>query len=268
MKLTLAILSTLVAASAVQAADSSSATPSLPKLSAEQIVEKHVASTGGLEGWHNLRSLVVEGQVDAGGNPPRKLPYVLKQKRGHKSRLEITMGDQTAVQIYDGKNGWKVRPFTNRHEVETMTAAELAEAAAAAADDLDGPLVDAQQKGFKVTLVGTSVVKGHPAYQLKLTAKDGQARNIWLDGQSFVTLKIDGEPRKLDMRTYPVSIYYSDYRPEKGLQLAHEQEIVVEQSKAAPTKRTLTKIRVNEGIDDAAFAKPDLPDAAPLSSAH
>jgi outer membrane lipoprotein-sorting protein len=264
MKLSTAILSILVVAGAAQAAE----TPSLPKLSAEQIVEKHVAAIGGLEAWRSLRSVVIEGELDAGGTPPHALPYVLKQKRGHLSRLEVSLGDQTAVQIFDGKNGWKVRPFTNRKEVETMTAAELAEASAAAVDDLDGPLVDAAQKGYKVALVGTSVVKGHPAYQLKLTSKAGAVRNLWLDGQNFMTLKMDGEPRKLDLRMHPVSIYFSDYRPEKGLQYAHQQETVVEQSKAAPTKRTVTKVRVNESIEDSAFAKPDLPDAAPVKPAQ
>jgi outer membrane lipoprotein-sorting protein len=258
----------LIATATAQAADPKAATASLPTLTAEQVVAKHIAATGGLEGWHNLRSIVVEGEMDAGGTPPHQLPYVLKQKRGHKSRLEISMGDMTAVQIYDGKNGWKVRPFTNRQEVETMTPAELDISAASAADDLDGPLVDYQQKGYRVSLVGTAVVKGHPTYELKLTSKAGQSRNVWLDGQSFMILKIDGAPRKLDLRQHPVSIYYSDYRPEKGLQFAHEQETVVEQSKAAPTKRSLKTIRVNEGIDDSAFAKPDLPDAVPAKAAQ
>ena len=29
------------------------------------------------------------------------------------------------MQVYDGTQGWKLRPFLNRHEVETMTAEEL-----------------------------------------------------------------------------------------------------------------------------------------------
>jgi outer membrane lipoprotein-sorting protein len=268
MKLSLALVSILAASSAAQAATTAATAPSLPKLTAEQIVQKHVAATGGLDAWHNLRSVVFEGQLDAGAKPSKQLPYVLKQTRGHKSRLELTIGEQTAVQIYDGQKGWKVRPFTNRNEVETMTAAELAESAAAAADDLDGPLVDSAQKGYKISLVGTALVKGHAAYQLKITPKSGEPRNIWLDGESFMTLKIDGSPRTLDGRPHPVSIYYSDYHAEKGLSFPHEQETIVEHSKAAPTKLTVTKVRINEAIDASAFQKPDLPDAAPVGKAN
>jgi len=268
MKISLALVSIFAASAAAQAATTAPAAPSLPKLTAEQIVQKHVTATGGLEAWHNLRSVVFEGQMDAGAQPARQLPYVLKQTRGHKSRLELTVGEQTAVQIYDGQKGWKVRPFTNRSEVETMTPAELAASAAAAMDDIDGPLVDSAQKGYKISLVGTSLIKGHGAYQLKITAKSGESRNVWLDGESFMTLKIDGTPRTLDGRKHPVSIYYSDYHADKGLSFAHEQETVVEQSKAAPTKLTVTKVRVNEAIDPSAFQKPDLPDAATIGKAQ
>jgi outer membrane lipoprotein-sorting protein len=262
MKRSLLIASLLAVATASQAADPKSAGPSLPKLTAEQIVERHVAAIGGLEAWHNVRSVVIEGQMDAGSTPVRQLPFVLKEKRGHKSRLELTIGEQTAVQIYDGKNGWKVRPYTNRNEVETMTATELAASAAANADDLDGPLVDYRQKGMALALVGTSLVKDHAAYQLKLTPKTGTARNIWVDGQSFMTLKIDAGSRTLDTRKYPASVYYSDYHAEKGLSFAHAQETVIEHSKAPAAKLTISKVRVNEPIEDSAFEKPNLPDAA------
>jgi outer membrane lipoprotein-sorting protein len=268
MKISLALVSILTASAVADAATTAGSAPSLPKLTAEQIVQKHVAATGGADAWHNLRSVVFEGQMDAGAQPSRQLPYVLKQTRGHKSRLELTVGDQTALQIYDGQKGWKVRPFTNRTEVETMTPTELAASAAAANDDIDGPLVDYAQKGYKITLVGTALVKGHAAYQLKITSKSGEGRNIWLDGESFMTLKIEGAPRSLDGRKHPVSIYYSDYHAEKGLSFAHEQETIVEQSKAAPTKLTVSKVRVNEAIDPSAFQKPDLPDAAPTVKAQ
>src|SRR5690348_18160747 len=90
----------------------------------QEIVEKNIVARGGLAAWHNLQTLTYEGTIDAGGKPAHELPFVMKQKRSHKTRLEIVFKDQTAVQVYDGAQGWKVRPFLNRNEVESYTPAE------------------------------------------------------------------------------------------------------------------------------------------------
>ena len=80
-------------------------------LTAEQIVEKNVAARGGLQAWRAVNSLTLSGEMDAGGKQNAKLPFVWSMKRPHKSRLEIRFQQQTAVQVYDGQQGWKVRPF-------------------------------------------------------------------------------------------------------------------------------------------------------------
>jgi hypothetical protein len=63
-------------------------------------------------------------------------------------RLEIEFHGQTAIQIYDGVQGWKLRPYLNRHEVERFTAEELKTASTQA--DLDGLLINYAAKGSKV----------------------------------------------------------------------------------------------------------------------
>ena len=88
----------------------------------------------------------------AGGSqqpaPQAQLPFVLEMERARKSRLELEFKGETAVQVYDGTQGWKLRPFLNRHEVENYTADELKIAEAQA--DLDGALIDYAAKGTKI----------------------------------------------------------------------------------------------------------------------
>src|SRR5262249_40034513 len=149
------------------------------------VVEKNIAARGGLNAWRAVRTLSWAGKMDAGGNSQRSLkvpgmppppaakepraqlqsPFVMEMMRTRKSRLEIEFAGQTAVQVYDGTQGWKVRPFLNRHEVEPFTPAEL-EAAATQAD-LDGALVDYAAKGTRVELEGVEQVEGRDAYKLK-----------------------------------------------------------------------------------------------------
>src|ERR1700739_3451563 len=60
----LGALAVLCSPSPLLAADSKPATA--PKLSAAQIVEKHVAARGGLQAWRGLQTLSLTGKMEAG----------------------------------------------------------------------------------------------------------------------------------------------------------------------------------------------------------
>jgi len=224
-------------------------------LTAAQVVDKNVAARGGLEAWRAVTTMTLSGEMDAGGKQDSKLPFVLTMKRPHKSRLEIRFQDRPAVQVYDGTQGWKLRPFLGRNDVEPFTAAEVKSAAASA--ELDGHLVDYVKKGTKVELQGMEAVEGKSAYKLKLTMKGGEQLNLWVDASSFLELKIDGEPRKLDGRIHKVAIYYRDYKPLNGLTVPYVLETVVEGVKQT-RKMTIQAIKVNQPLEDASFAKPQV----------
>lgn len=244
---------------AASAAVSNHATPARKhpspagNFTAAQIVAKNVAARGGLKAWRAVNTLTYTGQLEAGGKQNPELPFVLKVKRQHKSRLEIRFQDETAVQVYDGKHGWKVRPFLGRDEVEPFTPAEIH--SAVAWQELDGPLIDYAKKGTKVSLQGKENVDGHLAYKLKLTMKGGATRYVWIDAKSFLDLKADGEPRKLDGKLHKVAIYYRDYRAENGLMVPHSFETVVEGSRQS-YKMHVEQIAVNQPMADLMFAKP------------
>jgi hypothetical protein len=224
-------------------------------MSAAQIVEKNVAARGGLAAWTAVTSMTMTGEMEAGGEQNTPLPFVMTMKRPHKSRLEIRFQDQAAVQVYDGTKGWKVRPYLNRNEVESYTPAEAK--SAASASELDGPLIDYAKKGTKVDLVGAQAVEGKNAYKLKLTFKDGTQRHLWIDATSFLEAKMEGEPRKMDGKLRNVAVYYRDYKTEKGLTAPRVFETAVEGFKQTH-KIIIKSVAVNQPVDDALFAKPQL----------
>lgn len=225
------------------------------RLTAEQIVDRNVAARGGLKAWRAVKTLVLSGQMEAGGKKNADLPYVMKMERPRMSRLEIRFQDQTAVQVYDGEHGWKVRPFLGRNEVEPFTPDEAK--AAGAWTELDGPLVDYARKGNKVALVGMEAVEGHQAYKLKVTMKNGAERHVWVDAATFLERKIDGDPRKMDGRLRNVAVYYRDYKAEKGLTMPHVLESVVEGSRQSH-QLYIKQVMVNQPIENKLFAKPQL----------
>ena len=73
-------------------------------------------------------------------------------------RVELVFANDTAVQVYDGANGWKLRPFLGRRQVEPYSPEELK--AASFESDVDGPLVDYAAKGNKVDLEGVEEGRG------------------------------------------------------------------------------------------------------------
>jgi hypothetical protein len=249
-------------------------------LTADQIVEKNVAARGGLQAWRAVQAVSWTGKLDAGGgslersrklaegkanrsaleiaerqnpSPQVQLPFVLEMKRPLKSRVEIEFAGKTAVQVYDGTNGWKVRPFLNRNEVEPFTADEAK--AESTKGELDGLLVDYAAKGTKIELDGVEAVEGHDAYKLKLTTKAGDARHVWVDVQSFLDVKVEGAPRRMDGRMRTVWTYQRDFRSVQGVMVPFVLETAVD-GYPQTHKMLIEKVVVNPKLDDALFTKP------------
>lgn len=223
------------------------------ELTAAQIAEKNAAARGGASAWRAVKTMSMTGTLQAGGQQNMQLPITLEMKRPRKTRVELKFQGQTAIQVYDGSTGWKLRPFLNRHEVEPFNEDE--KKAASMQSELDGPLMDYAAKGTKLELEGTQPVEGHPAYNLKLTLKSGQVQHVWVDASSFLDVKVEGTPRRLDGKYRPVEIYLRDYKKEGGLMVPHVLETVVEGVKRSERIR-IDRVVVNPKLEDAQFSKP------------
>jgi hypothetical protein len=261
-------------------------------LSAAQIVDRNVAARGGLQAWRGLQTLSLQGKMGAGGNqraalsvsgphskelalPHRpaeepQLPFLMELERPRKMRLELQVKKQTAVQVYDGTKGWKLRPFLNRHEVEPYSEQELK--IASNRGDLDGPLVDYAAKGSRVELDGTETVEGHNTYKLKVTEKTGHTLHVWVDAETFLEAKIEGQPRTLDGTEHRVEVYYRDYRTVDGLRIPFVLETRVvpvgrnalglRDTPVPPEKIIIDKVVVNPKFDEKVFSNVEVPAVA------
>jgi hypothetical protein len=264
-----------------------------PKLSAVAVVEKNVAARGGLQAWRNVQTMTMSGTIAAGGNqraaltqpglvsPSHKgpeavlptrpkdeamLPITVYLARNRKTRIELQFHGETAVQVFDGANGWKLRPYLNRRVVEPYTDEEMK--STSEQSDLDGPLVDYAAKGSKVELAGMEKVEGRDNYKIKITMKNGQSLNVWIDATTFLETKIDGQPRRLDGTSHPVEVYYRDYRNVSGLQIPFTIETHVlpvarnaaglRDTPVPPEKMSFDKIAVNPKLDASLFTKPEV----------
>ena len=180
-------------------------------------------------------------------------------------RFELQFAGKTAIQVYDGANGWKLRPYLNRLEVEPYTTDETK--IASTQTEIDGPLVDYAAKGTQLELAGMEKVGDRDTYKIKLTMKNGHAIHVWIDAETFLEAKIEGQPRQLDGTVHPVEVYYRDYRQVSGVKVPFVLETkVLPEAKTAlgfkdpavPVEKiSIEKIEVNPKLDESLFSKPD-----------
>ncbi len=268
-------------------AKSADAAPQLPALTVAQIVARHVAARGSADAWKGVHGLQLTGKLEAGKGsmdavatqtaqsgkqfPVKEgaispalpagggtgaqalLPFVMDFERPNKSRLEVVFDGKTAIQVYDGSRGWKLRPFLQRNEAEPFTAEEAKSEASRA--EPEGMLVDYAAKGSTVALDGTDKVDGNDAYKLKVTQKGGHITHVWIDAKTFLDVKIDGAPHRMDGKMHDVHVAQRDFRSVNGVVIPFVLETSVD-GYPDTHKLMIEKALVNPKFDALTFAKP------------
>ncbi|QCP52002.1 outer membrane lipoprotein-sorting protein [Trinickia violacea] len=235
------------------------ASEQIPKqdLSVDQIVEKNIASRGGLDAWRKVQTMIWSGHVDSANAPAADLPFVLAMKRPNKTRFEVTVFNQKSVRVFDGKQGWKLGP--NGMGSATPRPYSIDEVSSARDEQvIDGLLIDHEAKGVSVTLEGTDQVGGRDAYRLAAKLPSGVTRHVWIDAQTFLDVKVDRQVRTPLGQTVVVETSYSDFRSVEGLQIP----LKIESGAAASEKKdmlTIDKVSLNPPLDDGIFTRPASP---------
>jgi outer membrane lipoprotein-sorting protein len=223
---------------------------------AEDLVARNVAARGGLEKIHAVKSMRLTGTMSIGDE---KMPAVLELKRPDKMRWEFTVDGQVQVEGYDGKTGWTQTSTGGREDVEPMSAEEQKDIALQA--DMDGPFVDYKAKGNQIELLGKDRVGDREAWKLRVTLKNGEKRDVYLDADTFLQVK-SVLRREVDGQEVEITSMIGDYRDVGGLMLPHSFEA---SAPGSPGKQLLRfdRIELDVPLDDARFEMPKRPQPAP-----
>lgn len=231
---------------------------------AEELVEKNIRARGGLEKIKSIQSMRMTGTMALGDE---SAPTVLEFKRPARLRWEFTLDGQTAIQAYDGTAGWAVMPFEGQTEPQEMPAEEIENFKRQA--DIDGPLVDYRAKGNRIELLGKGIAGGRDAWQLKITAPDGEERVVFLDAETGLQVKTVAR-KTVDGKDVEIVSVIGDYRDVGGLKLPHFFESSVT---GVPESQSMKfeRIELNVPLEDSRFAMPkakapERPSAAPTPS--
>jgi len=223
----------------------------------DELVSGHVEAMGGAAKVKALKSMKLGGKISMPTmmSDPSESPAVLQIKKPNLARMEIDVKGKPFVQAFDGEMAWGLRPGSTESENlsdDEGGPGEMAELFLREMADLEGPLVDAQDKWKKIELLGKEDVDGVESYKLKLSPKDGFVRYLFLDPKSLHATKITRPGSEFLMETY-----FRDYRAVGGLVVPYFIESKVDGNTFS--KLTLEKVELDPVLDDAMFKMPGSP---------
>jgi outer membrane lipoprotein-sorting protein len=223
---------------------------------ADEIINKNLEARGGKDKIKAVQTARMTGKLVMGQG--MEAPITMELARPNKMRMEFTLQGMTGIQAYDGKSGWSVMPFMGKTEPEKMSDDDVKQAEDMA--DMDGLLVDYKEKGHQVEYVGKEDVEGTPAHKLKVTKKNGDVVNVYIDAESYMEIKDAG---KVKVRGQEIEgqTLFGDFKKVDGVVYPFSIE---QKSSAGPGGMTISisKIEVNPTVDASRFAMPAAKPAA------
>jgi hypothetical protein len=229
---------------------------------ADELIAKNLEAKGGLAQIMTIKSLRTTGKIEVQG---LQIDAALEQKPDSLIRQSITLQGMTQVQAWDGSEGWQINPFQGRRDPERMgedDARDLVESY-----DFYGPLVDYQQKGSKVEYIGHDTVDGDDALLLKVTLKNGDVIDEYLDPDTYIEIRT---VRQMFVRGSVRETFTNlgSYKKVDGVYFPFSIETGSPRNPGSTAKYTISKIEANTPIPDSDFKMPPLPAPAAAPPSH
>lgn len=198
---------------------------------AKQIIDKNIQTTGGLNQWKSLNTILLQGKVILGVK--EEYPVKIYQARPNftKTIVIINKKEQT-VMGYDGKKGYAMNYATNK----------LQEYPNYQPESFDTDFIDYENKGFTAELLGIEKIGDNEAFKVELT-KNINKTIYFFDKQTYTLLR---EVKKEE------TINYSDYKKVGNLMMPFRIEVYTPK-KDSDYVMILNKIELNKAFPDGTF---------------
>ena len=209
-------------------------------ITADELIAKNIQARGGIDKLHAISAMHTEGKLRLGGGLEAKTETFAIAP--DKMRFEFTLQGLTAVNAWDGQQGWAIQPFQGRRDPQKTSLDDNKQLIEGA--DILGPLVDYKAKGNRVEYLGTEDIDGTDAHKLRVTRKSGDSQVIYLDPDQFLEIRVV-DHRMIRGQEQVETTDLGEYEKVDGVYFPFEQgQIHIE------------KAEVNGNIDPQLFAFP------------
>ena len=168
-KLSIALSALLVATAAAQT-------------TVDDVVAKNLAAKGGIEKLRAITTVKMTGSLKS---PSGVTAITTWAKRPSFMRRDNVNDGQTFVTAFDGKTLWQINPLISPRPRDIPAASETRQTPTTSTACCS----TTRQKGRTVELVGTEPVQGINMHRLRVTEKNGQIRDIYINAETMLESK-------------------------------------------------------------------------------
>ena len=221
---------------------------------AEEIINKYLTATGGVENWKKLEGVKMSAKVNQGG---MEIPLDIYNLKDGRQMTVVTFQGKTIKQgVYDGTTLWSTNFMTMKAE---KSDAETTEMFKTGVGDFPDPFLNYSARGYKVELVGKETVEGTETFKIKLTKKplviEGKTEEnvsfYFFDAEEFIPIMVESEIKSGPAKGKISQITMSDYQEVNGLFFPFSLGQGVKGMGSQPI--SLSKIELNPQVDPKEF---------------
>lgn len=192
------------------------------------------------------QSFYVKAKVSQMG---MEMPMEMKIKKPEKFIVTIDLQGQKIITAFDGEKGWMINPMVGA-EPQELAGEQLAQARQQV--DMEGELFNYEAKGHSAELAGKVNVDGKEMYRIKLTTKDGNTKDYFIDVATNLVSKVKSKV-SAQGQTVDVEQIMSDYKTIDGITMAMKIE---QKSPMGSAVIIMEEVKMNESFDDSVFKQP------------
>jgi hypothetical protein len=231
---------------------------SAAKAEGARIISEYVKAAGGARILSRIQTLALEGtavrSAGAGGEGESASQaetasgtYTLETKLPNRYYSELLVGKRRFIKAYNGKSGWREDASNGPTTMVSPDSTEMQ----AEAEIANLRLLELKKNNLTAAFVGHAEVQGKDALQVEITTGAGVKREFFFGEQSHLVVEESGQ-----VGGVADHIFYSDYRPEGGMQIARKLEVRLGADTPDAYTIEITRAAVNQPIGERVF---DLP---------
>lgn len=213
----------------------------------DDILKKHFEAAG-QEKLMAATGIYLKAKVDQMG---MEIPMEMKVKRPDKFLISMEAQGQKITQVYNGEKGWLVVPGI-ASEPQELTGDMLTQAKQQPQTLLEGDLYNYEKKGSTASFVGKVNLEGNDAYRIKLTTKDGNEMEYFINANTYLIEKVSASISQ-GGQSVDVEQIMSDYKTINGIAMPMK---ITQNSPIGNATISIEEIRFDEKFNDSIFEKP------------